>query len=666
LEAFKSLGIDRFQTFPAVIKHSETGYEWKDYVLVNTLGRDNVMDTSETNHDEFEFEFEKKLVLDDRKLTNDDKFLVVKNTGIGSDIMIISEDILNKLRELAPLPKKKWGFKSNETLVSDHAPRPELNDLTPKQWRDKAIAAFNKKDYLRAEEYIQNALQLDDADYYTWYIKARIHTHDLYEHRYDKEKQMAVLNKGIELFEKVLSLNSTYAPAWKGLGDVYDGPIGDEPRLDREKVKVKEYYLKAIECDRKYEEVYAEFKYWLSHKELQKIYGEWTQHDPENARAWFEYADAGMFDEDDNVKKERVAAYEKALSIKYIPSAAMRLALHYDDLGETEKALEYISRISKDDVTNFQYGWSRFSSDDFARCKTYLKHIKQKIAKVEKVELVHISSEAIAFWTIETKGTSFTVISGNFGESGETQTQKFATKDDCQKEARKIVEEKRKEGYLNRSKVKLREQAPVSAQPSKQVQELEAVAAEAWKKLEALPEDKLKKLPLTLDELKDKLNAYDQPETIKTFKNDLLYSILGALGEREESYNALVYEWYYAGADSYDTDYGYLYERCYFKDEEPVFKGNSLDEYGDISIDLVLGEWYTEIEPKCEEADFTDTGLLHTLFETKLFLLVEKAYRELEQVMEMPYLFMNMHDNDPTYIAGPAEAITKQRSALAN
>lgn len=51
------------------------------------------------------------------------------------------------------------------------------------------------------------------------------------------------------------------------------------------------------------------------------------------------------------------------------------------------------------------------------------------------------------FWQIETTGKSFTVTYGKTGSLGASQTKKFLSEKECQKEAEKLVNEKLKKGY---------------------------------------------------------------------------------------------------------------------------------------------------------------------------------------------------------------------------
>jgi predicted DNA-binding WGR domain protein len=51
------------------------------------------------------------------------------------------------------------------------------------------------------------------------------------------------------------------------------------------------------------------------------------------------------------------------------------------------------------------------------------------------------------FWSIEVKGTDFTVTYGRLGTAGQSQTKSFETKEKCQKESDKLIAEKTKKGY---------------------------------------------------------------------------------------------------------------------------------------------------------------------------------------------------------------------------
>lgn len=57
------------------------------------------------------------------------------------------------------------------------------------------------------------------------------------------------------------------------------------------------------------------------------------------------------------------------------------------------------------------------------------------------------------FWSIEVLGNSFTVIYGKTGAAGTSQTKNFKTEEACLKEARKILSEKLKKGYVEKNDI---------------------------------------------------------------------------------------------------------------------------------------------------------------------------------------------------------------------
>jgi predicted DNA-binding WGR domain protein len=62
-------------------------------------------------------------------------------------------------------------------------------------------------------------------------------------------------------------------------------------------------------------------------------------------------------------------------------------------------------------------------------------------------KLIYQDEKSSKFWSIETKGNSFTVTFGKTGTNGQSQTKKFENKEKCLKEAEKLVNEKLKKGY---------------------------------------------------------------------------------------------------------------------------------------------------------------------------------------------------------------------------
>ncbi|QOI49875.1 WGR domain-containing protein [Leptospira interrogans] len=63
-------------------------------------------------------------------------------------------------------------------------------------------------------------------------------------------------------------------------------------------------------------------------------------------------------------------------------------------------------------------------------------------------QLIFRDDKSDKFWNIETSGNSFTVTYGKTGTAGTSQTKTFETEETCIKEARKLLSEKLKKGYI--------------------------------------------------------------------------------------------------------------------------------------------------------------------------------------------------------------------------
>ncbi|EMY14390.1 WGR domain protein, partial [Leptospira weilii str. Ecochallenge] len=64
-----------------------------------------------------------------------------------------------------------------------------------------------------------------------------------------------------------------------------------------------------------------------------------------------------------------------------------------------------------------------------------------------KHHLTYKDDKSDKFWNIEVSGESFTVTYGKTGTAGQTQTKTFGSGEECQKEAKKLLQEKLKKGY---------------------------------------------------------------------------------------------------------------------------------------------------------------------------------------------------------------------------
>jgi predicted DNA-binding WGR domain protein len=642
LSAFRDLGIDRFQTFPVVITDQPSGRVWDNYVLVNTLGRDNVMD-AETKADD-ELAFDVQLVLDDRKLNNSDRFLAVKNPGVGSDWLILSGAAREELKQCAPLPNRKWGFQSIEVPVADHAPMPKPEDLTAEEWCGKCEAYLGKKLWKLAGECAANAVARDGKNHLSWYWLARANTYDLGT-RYDEAKEhKALLDKGIGLYEKSLALKPDYVPAWIGLFGIYDASHNDQPRYDEE--KAAECLRKALEADGRCEEAYVRLVGYCgtSDESSLEIARKWTENMPENPRAWYEYAEYLRGDEN---LEARIAAYEKMLSIQRIPVALYKLGMAYHT-ADPEKALSYLSQITKQDTKDFSRGWWVFFDDAWDSTRRAIKELTQKQKPIVRAELADAFSDEPVFWILETKGSSLTITAGKMGGAGESETASFNSKEECQKAAHALYDEKIKNYYpLEYFHPRL----DLQYEQSHQAKALEGHYAELSERVRSLSKEERKNLPKAIADPLAVLDALDDEEIIKAYTSDILMSAISSKGGDYEA-QGMVFEWYYDGDNNYDEAYGCFYEKCRLKDGYPKVGGRSDEDVGGIGVGLVMEAFYGSLS-ELSDNDSDLSSLIGELFETKVFLLAERAYREAEKLMDLPYFLMNQHDNDPTFIAAP-------------
>ena len=66
----------------------------------------------------------------------------------------------------------------------------------------------------------------------------------------------------------------------------------------------------------------------------------------------------------------------------------------------------------------------------------------------------YVDDKTSKFWTITTDGKGYTVNYGKIGINGQTTTKEFATAEECQKAAEKVIKEKLGKGYVEKPKGK--------------------------------------------------------------------------------------------------------------------------------------------------------------------------------------------------------------------
>jgi predicted DNA-binding WGR domain protein len=72
---------------------------------------------------------------------------------------------------------------------------------------------------------------------------------------------------------------------------------------------------------------------------------------------------------------------------------------------------------------------------------------KPKPATKQKVELEYRKGRSQKYWAIEVKGSSHTVRFGRIGTAGQSKTKAFDSREAAQRDAEKLIAEKRKKGY---------------------------------------------------------------------------------------------------------------------------------------------------------------------------------------------------------------------------
>ena len=73
---------------------------------------------------------------------------------------------------------------------------------------------------------------------------------------------------------------------------------------------------------------------------------------------------------------------------------------------------------------------------------------------MSKREFEFSDEKSNKFWIIELDGESYTVNFGRIGTNGQTQTKEFASADAAKKEYDKLIAEKIKKGYKEKSAAK--------------------------------------------------------------------------------------------------------------------------------------------------------------------------------------------------------------------
>src|SRR5689334_11899681 len=89
-----------------------------------------------------------------------------------------------------------------------------------------------------------------------------------------------------------------------------------------------------------------------------------------------------------------------------------------------------------------------------------------------KKHLTYQDDTSDKFWKIETDGTSFKVTYGKTGSAGVTQIKEFPSAEKCEIEASKLIAEKLKKGYSEKS-----QDAKIDAKPKSYKDEWSKIVA---------------------------------------------------------------------------------------------------------------------------------------------------------------------------------------------
>ncbi|UOG47911.1 WGR domain-containing protein [Leptospira noguchii] len=185
------------------------------------------------------------------------------------------------------------------------------------------------------------------------------------------------------------------------------------------------------------------------------------------------------------------------------------------------------------------------------------------------------------FWQIEVSGDSFTVTYGKAGSSGQTQTKNFDDEETCLKEAKKLLSEKLKKGYIEGN-------APATPQ-GRARKEIEETVEELKAAVSQLPElapflERLSALPWNEYEKQLFRNVVEAFENAKEETEDEEEKLIGFVAECD---NQSFREY---GIGCAEFNFGIGEDDEYFE-EGPTLGGFSLHEPGKIMADVydVLG-----------------------------------------------------------------------------
>ncbi|WP_081099191.1 ankyrin repeat domain-containing protein [Leptospira weilii] len=278
-----------------------------------------------------------------------------------------------------------------------------------------------------------------------------------------------------------------------------------------------------------------------------------------------------------------------------------------------------------------------------------------------KHHLTYKDDKSDKFWNIEVSGKSFTVTYGKTGTAGQTQTKTFGSEEECQKEAKKLLQEKLKKGYAEgvfpkdtRSSAKNTSSRTVSSMEKNFPISGDSYVSKKIKEFVASAETALRaKKPTVFRRISETLKNLDSGKITKALKCELTQSLQNWKDTGESGAQALFFEWGGMGISPFSGEALLnAYESCAHQAED--------FDYDGILLEGVSGFDITSFVPDFEELLDTHQDAyseIKQVYYGNLYSHLHSVFAEFfaessgDDFFKYPvYVFANEHDEFPFLI----------------
>ncbi|MFA6981371.1 MAG: tetratricopeptide repeat protein [Ignavibacteriaceae bacterium] len=235
----------------------------------------------------------------------------------------------------------------------------QLDDKYSSPWFGLGNVYSEQKEYLKAIEAYQEAIRLDDNDSFSWYGLGNVH--------YEQKEYL----KAIEAYQKAIQLDDKYSSPWYGIGNVY--------YKQKEHLKAIEAYQKSIKLDANEADQWNGLgNAYAGQKEYQKAIEAYQKAIKLDGKYFFAWHGLGNLYFDQKDFQKAIDSYLNVIKINNeIPGSQYNLGLVYRQQHDLVNAKKYFGTALKLFRKEGKNYWSSLAEKQITEIKISLNAEKE-------------------------------------------------------------------------------------------------------------------------------------------------------------------------------------------------------------------------------------------------------------------------------------------------